>query len=351
MCVADLASEVFDSVHLYAPDDGEVWLGARRARQVVRRFASPSDIVDGLGVGDGLLFVWAIKPLSTSWGAAQAIKRALPTSLMALDIDDADEALSSQFRAASPLNRLRLHPWSPLNPRKIRTTLASALREVDAVTYASEALKSTLGIVFDGPMLRIPHPRRRASPGPSSGSSVSDRIHLGFLGTIRQHKGLGNIEALVLGDPRYVLHVFQGSLPLAAKQRLSGQVIEHDVDAPMEEIYADVDVVVLPQDRSPGAAAQLPAKLLDAMRLGKPTVASASATILEAAADTVLYVDDWESMDEVQRMVSQANATGSTLGLRARRRFDERLALETQVAPLRAFVRATAAHSDVRETS
>src|SRR4029077_13417791 len=122
----------------------------------------PSDIVSELDVGNGPLLIWTIKPLSTSWSAAQAIRDASSMSLMVLDLDDADEALSSQFGGVSPMNRLRLHPWNPLNPRKIRKTLASALDEVDAVTYASEALRTMLGIGFAGPMLCVPRPRPRA---------------------------------------------------------------------------------------------------------------------------------------------------------------------------------------------
>ncbi len=375
MCLAELASEIFDSVHLYAPEDGQLWSGAKRATQPVRRFGSPSELVaelksegqvhlelDGgaqLGCDDRSLFVWVVKPLSSSWSAAQAIKRALPMSLTVLDLDDADEALSNQFRHASLANHLRLHPWNPLNPRRIRNTLASALGEVDAVTYASEALRSALGIDFDGPTLCVPHPRRQvahprrqvAHPrgqvpthrqvslrSPRSRLS-SERIHLGFLGTVRRHKGLGDIEALVVGDSRYVLHVFRGALPIQARDRLNASLVEHDVDAPMEDLYEEIDVVVLPQDRSPGAQAQLPAKLLDAMRFGKPILASPTAAIIEAGADTVLYVGDWGSLDEVRAKVLQAHTDGSTLGQAALARFEQQLALEAQVGGLHELLR------------
>ncbi|MFZ1925286.1 MAG: hypothetical protein WAU42_03985 [Solirubrobacteraceae bacterium] len=355
MCLAELASEIFDSVHLYAPEDGQLWSGAKRATQPVRRFGSPSELVaelksegqvhlelDGgaqLGCDDRSLFVWVVKPLSSSWSAAQAIKRALPMSLTVLDLDDADEALSSQFRAASLANHLRLHPWNQLNPRRIRNTLASALDEVDAVTYASEALRSALGIDFDGPTLCVPHPRRQASSRSPRSRAPSEQIHLGFLGTVRRHKGLSDIEALVVGDSRYVLHVFRGALPIQARDRLNASLVEHDVDAPMEDLYEEIDVVVLPQDRSPGAQAQLPAKLLDAMRFGKPILASPTAAIIEAGADTVLYVGDWGSLDEVRAKVLQAHTDGSTLGQAALARFEQQLALEAQVGGLHELLR------------
>jgi hypothetical protein len=367
MCLADLASEVFDSVHLYAPEDGRLWSGAKRATQPVRRFGSPSELAAELRCqgrahlgfdggaqsecDDGSLFVWAVKPLSSSWGAAQAIRRVLPMSLTVLDLDDADEALSSQFRAASLANRLRLHPWSPLNPRRIRNTLASALDEADAVTYASETLRGALGIDFDGPTLRVPHPRRQATSRFTSPRTPSEHIHLGFLGTVRRHKGLDDIEALVLEDSRYVLHVFRGALPGQARERLNTRLVEHEVDAPMEDLYGEIDVVVLPQDRSPGAQVQLPAKLLDAMRFGKPIVASPTAAIVEAAAETVIYVADWGSLEEVRSKVLQAHAGGSTLGQAALRRFEQQLACETQVGGLCEFVRAVAAPRETRQVA
>ena len=333
---------------LYAPDDGALWQGATRSPLPVRRFSRGLDIVTELRSAEGPVLVWAIKPLPMSWHAARAVKRALPASSMVLDVDDADEALSRRFMAASPVNRLRLHPWSPLNPRRIRDTLESALREADAVTYASEALRDVPGIEFDGPMLRVPHPRRAAPLRLPRKRSPDDDclIHLGFLGTVRRHKGLADIEALVLDDRRYRLHVFRGALPHTVGRRLSAQVIEHDVDAPMEEVYGHVDVVVLPQDRSAGAQVQLPAKLLDAMQFGKPTIATASAAIVEAAADTVLYVTDWGSVDEVRDRIAQALTEGSALGLRARRRFDERLSLHVQVAAVRELAQAISSPGD-----
>jgi glycosyltransferase involved in cell wall biosynthesis len=360
MCVADLLSEVFDSVRLYAPKDGPLWPGAKRATQQVRRFGSPTELVAELrhecqahecqahwGFGgsaqlecDGSsLFVWSIKPLSSSWGAAQAIRRALPMSVTVLDLDDADEQLSSQFMASSLVNRLRLHPWNPLNPRRIRNTLACALSEADAVTYASETLRDALGFVFDGPALCMPHPRRRTSSR-SISRNPSERIDLGFLGTVRQHKGLGDIETLVLEDSRYTLHVFRGALPRVTRERLKACLVEHDVDAPMADLYGEIDVVVLPQDRSLGSQAQLPAKLLDAMRFGKPILASPSTAIVEVAADTVIYVSDWGSLDEVRSKILQASAEESILGPAALRRFEQQLALEAQVEGLHEFIRA-----------
>jgi glycosyltransferase involved in cell wall biosynthesis len=347
IALADLARDVFDDVLLYAPDDGVFWQGESRSMLPVRRFESSREILAQLHRLDGRVLVWAIKPMPGSWGSAGAIKRALPSVLAILDLDDADEALSRQFMAASPVNRLRLHPWSALHPRRIRNTLELALSEADGVTHATDALIGALGIEYRGPMLRVPHPRRLDVTRFPAKPSPGGRVDIGFLGTVREHKGIADIQALLLADPRYRLHVFRGALAPKLTGRIdAAQLVEHEPDAPMEQVYGEIDVVVLPQDRSPGARAQLPAKLLDAMRFAKPVIASPSAAIMEAAGGTVLYVADWGSTSEVQQRIKQAVAEGQALGESARARFEQRLALETQRATLTKFVASVCAVED-----
>jgi hypothetical protein len=85
------------------------------------------------------------------------------------------------------------------------------------------------------------------------------------------------------------------------------------------------------------------------MRFGKPIVASPTAAILEVAADTVLYVGDWGSLDEVRSRVLQAHAGGSALGEAALARFEQQLAFEPQVGALREFVRTIEAPREARK--
>lgn len=350
IALADLAGDVFDDVLLYAPDDGVSWPGESRSTLPVRRFRSSREILAGLHSLDGRTLVWAIKPMPGSWGTASAIKRVLPPVSAILDIDDADEALSRQFMAASPANRLRLHPWSPLHPRCIRNTLERALSEADGVTYATDALKEELAIDYGGPMLRLVHPRRLAV-GLHATQPSGARVNIGFLGTVREHKGIAGLQALLAADDRYRLHVFRGALAQRLTRRISGQLVEHDPGAPMEQVYGEIDLVVLPQDRSPGARAQLPAKLLDAMRFAKPVIASPSAAIVEAAGDTVLYVSDWSTPSEAQQRIEQALAGGAAIGERARERFERRLALETQRDALAEFAASVCAAGETRHAA
>ena len=343
MCLAELASELSDGIRLFAPDDGDLWPGARRSSLCVERYTSSRSVLTAVRAISGPLVVWGVKPISASWCPALQVAAALPATRLILDIDDADEALSRQFMSASLGNRLRLHPWHPLTPTSIRRTLARASRQAHGLTYASEAVRDLLDLQSRGPLLRVPHPRHRVSA--LLERTPDAHINIGFLGTLREHKGLATMERLVADEPRYRLHVFRGTVPATSTLAGITQLVEHDVDAPMAHVYSQIDVVILPQAESVGAQVQLPAKLLDAMRFGKPTVASRSPAIYEAAGDTITYVADWDSKEDVHRKIAAAATLESGTATRAKRRFDAELALEAQVDPLRRFVEAMSAGS------
>ncbi len=82
-----------------------------------------------------------------------------------------------------------------------------------------------------------------------------------------------------LGSERLVVHPHRGSDTLALA-------------------FRHVDVVILPQDASASAARyQLPAKLIDALRFGRPVVATDTAAIREIAGPSVALVPSWECLD------------------------------------------------------
>jgi hypothetical protein len=344
ICIAELASEAFTNVHLYGPRDGDIWRGAQRSPLRINRFTSSKSIVSKVRSIEAPLVVWVVKPLSTSWHPASKIASALPETKLVLDVDDADEALSRQFMSVSVANRLRIHPWNPLNPRRIKETLQNAATQIQGLTYASDAVRDLLKINFNGPTLRVPHPRHRTTESFPSHPS-DDHINLGFLGTLREHKGLRAMEQLMAERPQYRLHVFRGAIPGKSGLAMTPQVIEHDADAPMDHVYSQIDVVILPQDDSVGARVQLPAKLLDAMRFGKPIVASWSPAIFEAAGDTITYVTDWELGAEIHPKIAAAASHEPEQATKARSRFADELSLEAQIQPLRDFMEATVAWS------
>jgi glycosyltransferase involved in cell wall biosynthesis len=63
--------------------------------------------------------------------------------------------------------------------------------------------------------------------------------------------------------------------------------------------FRHIDVVVLPQDAAvPAARYQLPAKLVDALRFGRPVVATDTPPIRELAGPSVTLVSSWDRLDD-----------------------------------------------------
>ncbi len=206
------------------------------------------------------------------------------------------------------------------------------------MTYSSDALAGALGLPASPTGLRVPHPRPLSPTQPERAASdrgAADQIHLGFLGTPRLHKGLATIRALVHAEPRFVLHLFAGDSEdgFAATDP---QVIRHPGTTPLAELYAGLDAVLLPQGDGRGARLQLPAKLLDAMRAGVPTLATPTPPIREIGGPTFAPVADWNDQTAVAKAVGQT--VDSDLGRAARRRFEESFAAEVQVAGFDGFV-------------
>jgi glycosyltransferase involved in cell wall biosynthesis len=265
-----------------------------------------------------------------------ALARAHPGSSLLLDIDDDDEQLSRAFISDSLWNRIRINRLRQLHPARIRATRRKALRRADGVTVASHAVSEQIGLSGVDELL-IPHPRSITRTSRHRLPYAGGKKHVGFFGTIRSHKGIGNIEQLLKADPSVVLHIFAGtgSGSLAV---FNDQVVEHPGDEPWGTLFDSVDLVMLPQDRSKGGDVQLPAKLIDAMRYGVPVMASPTRGIQEVAGDSALYVEDWSDAIEVATVLESCLKQGDFLGSTARSRFENRLSLESRARAFRDFL-------------
>jgi glycosyltransferase involved in cell wall biosynthesis len=337
LAVATLAALTDHEVRVFAPDDGPEWVGAGQFTIAVEAVAGDADLVAAVAALPGPVLAWVVKPLPSSLRLGQLLRRELGACLL-LDVDDDDAALAADFAATSPANRLRMARRPNLWPRRIRAGLGAALAAGVPVTYSSDALAAALRLPGAPAGLRVPHPRRAIPAAPSGGGGgrrEDGRVHLGFLGTARLHKGLDALPDLVHAEPRYVLHLFAGAEEdgFAAADP---QVVRHPGTVPLAELYAALDVALLPQATTRGARLQLPAKLLDAMRNGVPTLATPTPPIEEIGGSSVVPVGDWADRGAVVAAVERA--AGSELGAAARRRFEESLSAEAQLAGFAAFV-------------
>ena len=269
----------FGDVRLFAFGD-RLWPPAQGGRAV--ELLEPPLTTAGLPRAAGRLraaiqhadLIVAVKPRILSYGLAAMIRDGRP---LVLDVDDL-EFLFTRRR----LGWLRQVIEPDREP--ITRLLGHWRRPVAAVTVASRALQRRYGGTW------LPHVRDRshfASEARENGPPTRVRLGLdaafvvGFVGTVRPHKGLGVLADAVgrlggdarlliagdLGDERDVdgLATRTGGRLVTATGPSMGEI---------GAILGACDVVAIPQSRSAEAAYQSPAKLLDALAAGRPVVTS-----------------------------------------------------------------------------
>ena len=226
------------------------------------------------------------------------LKRVLGRRPLLLDIDDWETGFYLRSGLAGTLGRAvnfgnpKGLPWTWLAERL--TGLASG------ITVASRFLQQRFGGVL------VPHVRDTDAWKPGSGSPVEARRRLGivdervvmFLGTPRGYKGLDDLGAAVTGLGRKDVRLaVVGTLPESVLGRDLARRFPSICVAPpiaFEEIpsfLSAADVVVVPQRDTPDTRGQVPAKLFDAMALGRPIVSTRVSMIPEILEGCGLLVE------------------------------------------------------------
>jgi len=339
---------------LTAYDTGSRWPGAEGTRFDVEIFRSQGELSaivrHQAGADKEPLVMVAVKPFPRTLGWTAQLRHELGDSVRLIaDVDDADVSIQHAWRRRqSPLVRLRRFLGADREPdlhtpRNIRRTLRRSLGRADALFLSSWALRAELP-AFRGPAFRLPHPRPRQEylrPTPS------DRLRLGFLGTPRGHKGFDRLVAILSARADAELHLLQGTpLPSGVAEAHGQQLVMHPQvgAATLSQAFAEIDLVVLPQDAAtPGGRLQLPAKLLDAQRFGRPVVATATPPIVELGGPGLLPVDGWRDLRDglaALEMLSD-RAVRERLGRAANKHFNETLSAEAQASTLGPALAAT----------
>jgi len=207
------------------------------------------------------------------------------------------------------------------------------------VTVASRFLQEKFGGVL------ITHVRDTDAWKPGSADPAEGRRRLGlggerlvmFLGTPRGYKGLEDLAAAVssLGRPDVLLAVI-GASPASSEGR---EILRLCPRAkllpwvPFEEIpvfLSAADVVAVPQRDTPDTLGQVPAKLFDAMALGRPVVSTRVSMIPEILDGCGLVVEPGHVAAlaaAIGRLVDNP-AEAQALGARGRERCVERYSFE-----------------------
>jgi glycosyltransferase involved in cell wall biosynthesis len=204
------------------------------------------------------LFI-AVKPLDSSFGVALELAAKLQKPLL-LDIDDPD--MEAQLSWKQPFRRLArglVHRARISEVRRMRR-----LAKWVPTIVSNPILQSRYG----GPV--IPHVRPDMGYG---AEHTSDRPTVAFVGSNRGHKGLDLLRTAIarLQVEGFTLTVTDIAPPDAEpwENWVGTTSLEQGLS-----IVANADIVVIPSLDVPFAHGQLPAKLIDAMMLGRAIAVS-----------------------------------------------------------------------------
>jgi len=280
-----------------------------------------------LALADGDL-LYASKPRLGSAGVGY-LKQMLQGRPLLLDIDDWEVGFflrsgvrGTVGRALNLANPSGL-PWTWLMERLTRVA--------DGVTVASRFLERK----FDGTL--VPHVRDTDRWKPDGVDPAEARRELGvdkerlvmFLGTPRAYKGVDDLGAAVARlDRADVVLALVGTEPGSATGRALASrypAIRLIGAVPFDAVpryLAAADVVAVPQRESSDTRGQVPAKLFDAMALGRPIVStrvSMIPEILEGCGVLVPPGDVGALADGIGRLLDHREEA-SALGALARER-------------------------------
>lgn len=330
MSLATVAEQI-GSVEIWGPLRGSVWQGAhsvapqlhvltrRTARQLAKRLNDE--------VGSRPVSVWVSKAYPSSIWLLRLLNESVG---VVVDFDDDDQSLIREFLAARPANRLRLNALRPGSLQRVRNSQAHAKTMASAVTVSSSTLANALQL--GDAYVRVPHarPAQTSTKGPGQ----RERIRIGFMGTVRPHKGLEEILEALRHDPALEFVTFRQA-QLTAPEDLVTRWTELSPEMPIAEAYSKVDVAVLPMNvTSAGARVQLPAKAIDAASTGTPIAATQTAVMTEYFSNAFLPVSDWSRLGSVLRKARQEGEL-TRIAQEGHRAWQQNLSIEAVAASVR----------------
>ena len=292
-------------------------------------------------MADGDL-LYASKPRLTSAGIGYLARVAGHRPLL-LDVDDWEVGFFRRGGRWGTVGRA----MNLSNPRGLTWTwlMERMMGLADGITVASRFLEQRFGGVL------IPHVRDtdRWAPGRDDPDPARERLGVDkervvmFLGTPRAYKGVLDLAAAVarIGRSDVVLALV-GTEPdsetgrAVVAQHPGARLIGRIPIAQVPAYLAAAHLVVVPQRDSSDTRGQVPAKLFDAMALGRPIVSTRVSMIPEILEGCGLLVEPGDVAGlaaAITRLLDQPDEARA-LGEAARRRAVERYSFESARAAL-----------------
>jgi glycosyltransferase involved in cell wall biosynthesis len=355
---AHLLAELLERTHeveIVGPKTrGDVWEPLRDAhdyRGVDSSLLTPRFLLDAPTLLDRISgdVVYASKPRLASYGLGlyETLRRDVP---LVLDIDDWESGLIYGRSRNLPAALLWGVPALAHHNSLYYTRSLEALTGLaDATTVSNRFLQERFGGVS------VPHVRDTSVFDPSKYDRAAVRDDLGlptddplilFSGTPRPHKGVEDlvvaVDAVDREDVRALIVGADDSEYTERVRRVGGDSVRLYGPQPFDEIpkwIAAADVVAVPQRRTPTTRGQMPAKVFDAMAMGKPIVATDVCDLAHVldGCGRIVPPESPEALRDVLTDLLDDPALRADLGRAARQRCVERYSYDA-LAPVVADV-------------
>jgi glycosyltransferase involved in cell wall biosynthesis len=157
-----------------------------------------------------------------------------------------------------------------------------------------------------------------------------------FLGTPRPHKGVGDLLAAfkIIDNPDLNLAIIGADNHQEFLERIDRSIRHRVVVLPkmsfdkLPELLSAADIIAIPQRRTSDSVGQIPARLFDAMSMGKPIIATRVSDIPEVLDGCGYLVDPnqpaqlAEAIEYILNHLDEARAKGQTARERCQRMYD-----------------------------
>ena len=275
--------------------------------------------------------LFAFKPLLASYGAALYDRRRSRRPII-LDIEDWDAAAFHQLSLRGRYGRWRLRQLfrdqnDPINTRLIELLVSRADRRVVSSSFLRDRYGGIQVVQGVNPTEFDPATLDGKAQRALFGLPPSAFLIL-FAGTAWPHKGLSDLVGALrtLGAPNARLVVAGRATEMLTRLICEAQdlitYLGERPHAEMPRLLAACDAVCLPQRDTPYARAQIPAKVFEAMAMGKAIVATAVSDLPEILGRCGLIVPagNIPALAESLRSLISDQALVTSLGKAARAR-------------------------------